>query len=246
MLRRIQPLNHAIFIVERIGIASVRVDQQRSVRTLDHLAYRAGRTAKGNAGDMSAIRALNVRDAVGAVGVAAALTCQDIAVRDQRAILAHGIDIRDRGGVIIQYGDDQRVAGLVAIDISDGDRETVGHIVAAAVMGQRVAIVDTPFADRGDHQDTLVSLDRLPGLRDQDVVDRHGRRGVGRRVGDRACGGFDIGRRVRARRRSDAGIQPGLAHNRSLACTRHGKDRDIAVGDVDPQRRDAEVTVAVA
>ena len=237
----VEPLDQRVGVIERVDIPAACQQRQRAIGPRQRRAHAADVCAEAHRRYHRAIRALRILGAVGRVEVGPADTRDHIAIRDQRAILGHAVDIGGGGGDVVDDSDGQRGGGGIVVLVCDYDGERVRGGIARGVGGQLVSVANRTAGNAGDRQRAERAADDLADGGHGHAADGHRCRAVGRGEGEVAAGELAVGRRSRARG------QPRLEHlGRARGARGRNGQRGGAVGDRDDEVGAGQIAVAIA
>ena len=231
----VEALDERIGVVERVGIAAVRVEDEAAVCAVERAADRAGVAAELDRSDAGAVCALRIRASV-AIGFGIG---DDIAVGGQRAVFGDTIGVGKCTRDIVDDRDFQIARGSVAILVGDDDCEAVEGVVAAGIGGQLVGVANHAISDRGDGKRAEAASEGLADRGDCNAIDRDRGRTVGRVISEGAAGELAVAGSIRTGRKAC------FVDQRSLFACNRKVEHDRAVGDGDHEVGRRSVAVPI-
>ena len=193
-------MNRCIRVVQRIAIAAIRIDRQRTISSGKRRADRAVGCAKGYRRHRRAIRALDIGNTICSVGVSYVCAGKDVAVSYRGTIFCNAVYIGARRGDIVDDIDNQSAGFRVTVLIGDHHCKIIKDCVARSDRGQRIAVTNCTIGDAGHGQYAEVASEALAYRRHSLTVECHRSRAVRRREGNGSAGCFARGIGIRTAR----------------------------------------------
>ena len=192
---------------------------------------------------MRPVGAAHVADAVAGVDIAATRAGQHVAVRDQRTIFGHAVDVGVRRRNVVHDRNDERAIGVIAVRVGHDHREAVRRVVARGVGRQLIRVGNRTVRETGNGKRTVRAGNRVAHDGNRRAVDGNDSGAIRSRVSDSAAGELAI---ARSRGAGGRAGQAGFVDFRAGFTGERHPQRGRAVLDGDRQRRGVGAAVPVS